>query len=408
MLRVAIYRSIIGALIVALALLFLQPGSAGAAGATLNLNTTAGPAGTMVTATGSGFGNNLPVTIYFNNQAIASTTSSGTGTINTTFTVPTVVAGPYPVFAASTGTGGASSNTVTFTVGPTTGTFVAAKFVTVNGLGYSTVGHALPGSTLTYQIQVTNTTGNNLAVTATDVLAPGQTVLAPPGFPCTFIATNTLSCPLGTIASGSSGSVFFSTVVNSGFAGQIPNQASVTSTVAGTSTAGPSATTNQTVVSVGTVITTGTFELCGPITAFNPATSGANGSITISGVTVVIAAGTTMTNVASGTNECVLANVNGSGQLTTVVGSLNLSGVSAVCGVYSAAATGFVNVAGIPIVVAPGTTFVGSLTAGQSYCFFLNTSGQAIAAVVGIPTRAILPAHQRLLHGLRHIHLLRH
>ncbi len=358
--------------------------------ASISLSPTSGPAGTVVTVSGSGFGANQTASLSFNGVTGGSFTTSGTGAIpaGISFIVPNVANGVYTVRVSTAG----QSGTAQFTVGASTGAFVAAKFVTVNGLGYSTAGSARPGDTLTYQLRFTNNTANSLNVTATDVIAPGQTVLAPPGFPCSFTGTNTLTCAVGTIASGGSAALFISTVVNAGFTGTITNQASATTTITGTTTAGPPATTNSTVVTVGTVVpVTATFELCGPVTSYTSATSTANGSITISGVTVIIAAGAVATNVVTGSNECILANVNGSRQLTAVAGATNLSGVSVACGVYTTAASGFVNAGGIPIAVAPGTTFVGGLVAGGSYCFILNASGQAIGAVAGIPTRAIFP-----------------
>jgi hypothetical protein len=469
--RVHLSRSLAALLIVALGLLFLQPGTASAA-ATLTVNPNTGPVGTVVTATGSGFGNGLAVRIYFNGSLVTTTTSSSTGTINTTFTVPAVVPGNYTVTAASSfaatstqfsvvnapapaislsptsgpsgtvvtvsGSGfGASqtaiiyfngvqvgtttttaagtlpagttftvpsiangSYTVTvstatrsasapFTVATTTGAFTASKFVTVNGLGYSTTGNAVPGNTLTYQLQLTNNTGAALTgVVITDVIAPGQTVLAPPGFPCTFTSSNTLSCPVGTINNGSSASVFISTVVNTAFAGQIANQFTATAT------GGRTATSNTTVVYVSTgVPVTGSFLLCGPVTLYTPATASTSGSITISGLTIAIAAGSSATNIVLGTNQCILATVNTAGQLTALAGSLNLSGVSVACGIYTGSGVNTVNVGGVVVTVFPGTTFMAGLVVGASYCFILNASGQAIGAVLGIPTRAVLPAH---------------
>jgi hypothetical protein len=329
------------------------------------------------------------LTLSFNgvsSSTTITTTNSGTIPAGTSFVVPNVGNGTYTVRVAST----TQSATAQFTVSPTSSSLVGSKFVSVNGSAYTTAINAGPGNVLTYQLQFTNNTGNSLNVVATDVLQPGQTIVTT-GLPCTIVGTNTLSCPV-TVPSGSSASVFFSTVVNSGFSGPITNQATATSTVTGTTTAGPSVTTNATVVNVGTSVPAGaTFELCGPVTGYVPAGATSNGSITISGVTVVIAAGTTASNVVLGTNECILAGVNGSGQLISVVGTTNLSGVSVACGVYTTAAAGFVNAGGIPIVVAPGTTFVGGLTAGAVYCFILNSSGQAIGAVAGIPTAAIFP-----------------
>jgi hypothetical protein len=201
---------------------------------------------------------------------------------------------------------------------------------------------------------------------------------------------------VGTVNNGTTAHVFINTIVLPTFtSGQITNQASATSST------GPSATSNMTVVYVGSGVPLGAnFEICGPVTAYT-APGAAAGSITVSGVTIAIAAGTSVAGVVPGTNECVLATVNGSGQLTAVAAGSNLSLVNVACGVYTPAAAGYVNVAGIPLVVFPGTTFVAGLTAGSSYCFILNTSGQAIGAVVGYPTAAILPAHHHPYRWLR-------
>jgi uncharacterized repeat protein (TIGR01451 family) len=471
MLRVALSRSLVVALVLALGLVFVQPKGVSAA-ATLTLNPTTGPAGTVVTVTGSGYGASLPVRIYFGNLSgsvlVATTTASAAGEINASFTVPAVPPNTYTVAAISTAaqmtanftvtnapaptitvnpTSGAPGTVVTltgsgfganelaavyfngvlqgtftttasgtlptgttftvpniaagtynvtvitatrtasttFTVGAAPAGLTVAKFVTVNGLGYSTTGNARPGDTLTYQIQITNQTGASLSgVTLTDTLAAGQTLVAETPFACT-VTGSTVSCPIGTVANNSQVNLFISTVVNSTFSGQIANQAGVTSA------GGPSATSNTTLVTVASGVPfIGNFSICGPVTAYTAA-GAANGSITVSGVTLTIAAGSTASGVVLGTNECILATVNSAGQLTAIVGTVNLSGLSVACGIYTVAATGYVNAAGVQLVVAPGATFMGSLIVGTSYCFILNASGQVIGAVVGFPTRAILP-----------------
>jgi hypothetical protein len=233
-------------------------------------------------------------------------------------------------------------------------------------------------------------------VTVTDTLQPGQGFVAAFGATCTNPSGTTLSCSVGTINNGTTAHVFINTNVLPTFtSGQITNQASATSAT------GPAATSNTTVVYVGaSTPVTATFEICGPVTAYNAA-GAANGSITINGVTIVIATGSVANGVVLGANQCILATTNSSGQLTALVGSTNLSGVSVACGIYTPAAPGYVNVAGIPFVVFPGSTFVAGLTSGASYCFMLNVSGQAIGAVVGYPTAAILPATHHPYRWLR-------
>lgn len=364
-------------------------------GPAISLFPTGGPAGTHVTVTGSGYGANQSASITFGGTTVGTFTTTNTGTIpaGTTFTVPAVSNGSYTV-SVSTTTRLASAQ---FTVGPAVTGFSVAKFVTVNGLGYSTSGVARPGDSLTYDIQLTNTTGAALAgVTVSDTLQPGQGFVAAYGATCTNPSGTTLSCSVGTINNNTTVHVFINTIVMPTFtSGQITNQA------AATSTTGPAATSNTTVVYVGTTVpVTATFEICGPVTAYNAAGS-ANGSITVNGVTLVIAAGSTASGVAVGLNQCILATTNSIGQLTAVAASSNLSGVSVACGIYTPAASGYVNVAGIPFVVLPGTTFVAGLISGASYCFVLNASGQAISAVVGYPTAAILPVAHHPYRWLR-------
>jgi uncharacterized protein DUF11 len=361
----------------------------------ITLTPTGGPAGTQVTVHGAAFGANQTGTIYFNGTSVGTFTTDNTGAINNgaTFTVPNIANGSYTVTAA-TATRSASAQ---FTVGPAIAGFSLSKFVTVNGLGYNTTGVAQPGASLTYDIQVSNATGAALnGVTVTDTLQPGQGFVNVYGATCTNPSGTTLSCTVGTVNNGTTVHVFINTIVLPTFtSGQITNQATATSTT------GPSAASNTTVVYVGSGVPMGAnFEICGPVTAYSAA-GAANGSITVSGVTLVITAGSSAAGVVPGANECVLATVNGSGQLTAVAAGSNLSNVNVACGIYTPAASGYVNVAGIPLAVLPGTTFVAGLTAGASYCFILNSSGQAIGAVVGYPTAAILPAHHHPYRWMR-------
>jgi hypothetical protein len=134
----------------------------------------------------------------------------------------------------------------------------------------------------------------------------------------------------------------------------------------------------------------GQFLLCGPLTGYVPPGTTA-GSITISGLTVPIAVGAIVSSgygFVPGINTCVTFAIS-SGVATAVSAALSTLGVTALaCGVYTPVTTGTINVGGINIQVAGGAVFTGVLTPGVNYCFLINSSGQAFAALSGIPTSA--------------------
>jgi uncharacterized repeat protein (TIGR01451 family) len=233
-----------------LAIGILQPRVASAQ--TIMLNPTSGPAGTqVVNVTGSGYMNGELVNVTFAGfGTVATATATGAGgSIATQFTVPgAATPGMYQVTATGATSGRTASQPFQVTVGPAT-TLSIAKSVTV------------AGNVLNYQITYQNNGPNPATgVVITDQLASGQSLrifslsagctynTAPSGIVTVTCTPNPTGTP-GTVPpspqAGSSGSFSFSTQVNAGFCGTIPNNATISSNNAG------SVTSNTTTVTVG-------------------------------------------------------------------------------------------------------------------------------------------------------------
>lgn len=129
-----------------------------------------------------------------------------------------------------------------------------------------------------------------------------------------------------------------------------------------------------------------TVSVCGVVSAYTAATSTVPGSITIAGQTFPIAAGTTLNgaaNLVAGTNACLQAVLNASGQISSGGVTVNASAGVNVCGVvtaYTAAtssAPGSITIAGITFPIAAGTTFAGStaVAVGANLCLNLVIGG---------------------------------
>jgi uncharacterized repeat protein (TIGR01451 family) len=375
-----------------------------------------------VTAGGFSFSTNGAANNY-TNYSLAPTAGSNTGTetfvvqvpgsacgstISNTATAPTVQ-NVTTVGAVTTTTNFAQASpglaTATLSVTGTTcptGTFTATKTYTVNGL---TASSARPNDSLTWYINITNNTGATATgVTVTDTLQPGQALLVTSGtgvpvtnagWTCNPVTPMsgpiTVTCTTPSIASGSTASLALNAIVT-GSTSSISNTASVTANGGALSaTAGPAV-----VAVVGTTptpTTSGQLLLCGPLTAYTPpgAAGGAAGSITISGITVPIAAGSVVSGgytFTFGSNTCVTFAISG-GVATALSATASTMGATGLaCGAYNPVAAGTINVGGVNIAVAGGASFTGVLTPGVTYCFLINGSGQAYAALSGIPTAA--------------------
>ncbi len=381
-------RSVTVSLILVLALQALNPHSAAAAG-TIALSPTAGPAGSTVTVTGSGFGAFENVNLYFGGN-FQKTVAASYGGFITTMVVPNVPANTYSITAS-----GSTLASVLFqvTVAPTVlSSLTIAKYVTVNSQGYSANNVARNGDTLTYNFVVTNTSTNVPAtgVYLTDNMQLGQSAFVASGASCGFVpGSRTVSCMLGNIAPGASVNVFVSAKIDATFAGTITN----TATVQGTNTA--QATSNPTYVTVNqpapapTPFPASNLTLCGTVTAYVAATVTLTGTITINGTTIALATGSTVTGAvfAVSANVCVSFQFNTGFQAWTMLASPNLAGVGLVCGVYNVnTVPSSIYVSGLPYNVTPGTVLNGYAFAGQPYCFLTSGAGSVYGLLSTIPT----------------------
>jgi uncharacterized repeat protein (TIGR01451 family) len=289
----------------------------------------------------------------------------------------------------------------TFTITPSTAGLHVTKTVTVNGLGYGATGNAHPGDQLTYQITVQNTTsspGSAISgVTVTDTLAAGQTPFTTTSA-CTYSSTtNTVTCTLASpLAAGGSATFFFTTIVNPGFAGNIPN----TATASGTGFAATNS--NQTVVTVNpAIVVTAPLQFCGMVTAYTAPNAGAAtaGSVTISGIMVAIAPSASIsgTPIAVGGNLCLNFSTNGTGQISAVTVSSNLTGLGLACGAYAPGSTSSnISIGGLIVPLAPGITVTSTAAAGGFFCFLVNSSGQVYGVLSTTPTSATFPHSGRV------------
>jgi hypothetical protein len=137
---------------------------------------------------------------------------------------------------------------------------------------------------------------------------------------------------------------------------------------------------NQNRVTLPSTVSSSVVTLCGGIEAYQPAKFDAPGSLKIAGQTFEIAPNVTLKGDATlvlGANVCLTAARNQTGQLISPSTAIsNLPKQLAVCGNvigYTAATNthpGYLNVGGIFMTTAPGTTITG-LTAGQNQCLSL-------------------------------------
>lgn len=349
--------------------------------------------------------------------AAGQSTSSGSFTITTRVTGSTssiANTACYSVSSAPTttscnGSAALPTNTTYVTVNgaPSSSASTLQKAVSINGSAYGVGGQAQPGSTLAYVLTFTNNTGTTLStVTFHDTLAAGQTPLASPATSSNCVVSSTvartLDCSVYGVAPGAIVREYITTAVNSGFYGQIANNAWVTS---GTTTL---ATSNTTVVNVPNptpyptptptpVPTYGNFTVCGIVATYT-----VNSTITINGITVSIAFGATISGtIYPGTNQCVTFVLNNAGQATAMSPYSNLAGVGTVCGTYQPGTTyGTILVNGLTVPTSTGSNMVSGLTPGAYYCFLLTSNGTAYAVLTNVPTAITTAgAHRSMVRG---------
>jgi hypothetical protein len=193
----------------------------------IDLNATAGLAGSLVTVTGYDFASRSTVTIKFDGNTVATTESDGDGLprplpYGVTFTVPNSTTGNYTVTATD---GNGNSASVTFTVAPvpsisltpTSGNvgssvtvsgsnFAANSSLTVNAKKWS----QLPGVPVTLGSATTDSAGSfsaNFTVPASVTLSSREVIYFIPGIytvAVTDASGNSVSAYFTVIASASS------------------------------------------------------------------------------------------------------------------------------------------------------------------------------------------------------------
>jgi hypothetical protein len=96
-------------------LALLSPGAASVLAAGISVSPGTGAIGTTTTVSGNGFAANTTVRVFFNGSGgtqVGSPSSDGSGNLSFNFTIPSVTAGSYQIFA----TDGTNAATTTFTV----------------------------------------------------------------------------------------------------------------------------------------------------------------------------------------------------------------------------------------------------------------------------------------------------
>jgi uncharacterized repeat protein (TIGR01451 family) len=359
------------------------------AAAAIQVTPTSGAANSVAQLSGAGYAATTNVNVYFAGNLLGTTGTDASGNFTVNFNVPNMSPGNYTVTASSA----TQSASTTFTITPAAVGLHATKTVTVNGLGYGATANAHPGDQLTYQIVVQNTTTSAISgVTVADTLAAGQTAFTTTSA-CTYSgATNTVTCTMGSaLAAGTSTVFFFTTIVNPGFSGNIPNTASVSGT-------GFAATnSNQTVVTVyPAIIVTAPLQFCGIVTAYTApnASAATAGSVTVSGIMVAIAPSASIsgTPITVGANLCLNFSTNGTGQIAAVTVTSNLTGLGLACGAYAPGSTSTnISIGGLIVPLVPGITVTSTAAAGGYFCFLVNSSGQVYGVLSTTPTSVTFP-----------------
>lgn len=125
-----------------------------------------------------------------------------------------------------------------------------------------------------------------------------------------------------------------------------------------------------------------TLALCGRVTTYTAATATAAGSLTINGVSSVVAVGTSLpASVNVGADLCMRLTLNGLRQVSAATVQANVISTMDICGpvtAYAAAtvrSTGSLTVAGRTFVVAVGTSLPASVHVGANLCMHLMRNG---------------------------------
>jgi hypothetical protein len=147
---------------------------------------------------------------------------------------------------------------------------------------------------------------------------------------------------------------------------------------------------------------TANVSICGKVDAFQAATAGAPGSITINGQTFSIATNTTLAGqnaIVVGGQYCLDGQLNGSGQIQNgqISAQLKANASVKICGTVTAytAATGTsagsITVGGQTFTIAQGATLTGpNIVLGSNYCitFDTNVAGEVVGGKVGAGANA--------------------
>ncbi len=126
-----------------------------------------------------------------------------------------------------------------------------------------------------------------------------------------------------------------------------------------------------------TVASTTTIVVCGPVTAYTPATASAPGSLTIGGIVFPTAVGATFTGttVAAGANLCITAQLNGLGNLVSGNAVVNTSGAVSLTGPFTT-------------YIPATSTVAGSVTFGTNT--FVIPAGSTITVGGSVPLSATI------------------
>jgi hypothetical protein len=124
------------------------------------------------------------------------------------------------------------------------------------------------------------------------------------------------------------------------------------------------------------------LRVCGKVTAYISATSVTPGVLTVGGIPLVIAAGTSLSSkVAVGANLCLALDLNLSGKVTDAAVTANVTSELNLCGVVSAYAradadtTGILTIGGRKLVLAIGSSLPAVVKIGSNLCLSLKLNG---------------------------------
>ena len=141
------------------------------------------------------------------------------------------------------------------------------------------------------------------------------------------------------------------------------------------------------------------MRICGVVANYVPATSLLPGVLSIGGLQLLTAPGTTLSsNVQPGANLCMAADTNGTGQIINAAFSPNTTGTVSTCGVVTAYTPadsdsgGSLTIGGSTLPTAAGSNLPSTLSAGDDVCgqFTINGFGEVTNGTVGANTNGSL------------------